>query len=172
MVIFLAKRAVFMVLTMIAVSILLILLLEVNVGSLPTRVLGPYITEVQAEQWLEEEGYNRPIYVRYFEWVGDMLTGDFGYSTRFQIPVSEVLWERLGNTALLAFFVFALMVRPLPNWGWVLVSGAATMVLAMVLWSMLPLTAGWLIGLFLGATLISQGVALAYFAWTLRRQEI
>ena len=99
-----------MVLTMIAVSILLILLLEVNVGSLPTRVLGPYITEVQAAQWLEDEGYNRPIYVRYFEWVGDMLTGDFGYSTRFQIPVSEVLWERLGNTALLAFFVFALMV--------------------------------------------------------------
>ena len=110
MIVFLAKRAVFMVLTMIAVSILLILLLEVNVSTLPTRVLGPYITPEQAAQWLEEEGYNRPIYVRYFEWVGNMLSGDFGDSTRFQIPVSDILWERLGNTALLALFVFAIMV--------------------------------------------------------------
>ena len=71
----------------------------------------------------------------------------------------------------MAKIVFALMVRPLPNWVWVLASGAATMILAMVLWSMLPLSAAWLIGLFLGVTLISQGVALAYFAWTLRQQQ-
>ncbi|MCB9957501.1 MAG: ABC transporter permease [Rhodospirillaceae bacterium] len=99
-----------MVLTMIAVSILLILLLEVNVGTLPTRVLGPYITQEQAAHWLEAEGYNRPIYVRYFEWIGDMLSGDFGESTRFREPVSDILWDRLGNTGILAFFVFAIMV--------------------------------------------------------------
>ncbi len=65
--------------------------------------------------------------------------------------------------------VFALTIRPFPNWGWVLASGMVGVLLSAILWSSLPLTALWLIGLLLGIQLISAGAAIAYLAWQVRR---
>lgn len=65
--------------------------------------------------------------------------------------------------------VFALTIRPLPNWGLVFASGLAGIVLSVLLWSMLPVTAIWLIGLLLGVQLISVGGAISYLAWQIRR---
>lgn len=65
--------------------------------------------------------------------------------------------------------VFALTIRPLPNWGWVLASGFVGIVLSLILWASLPVTAIWLIGLLLGIELISVGAAIAHLAWQLRR---
>lgn len=110
MILFLAKRLMLMLLTMLAVSVLLFLVLEINVENLATRVLGQFSTPEQRQIWMEENGYLRPLYVRYLEWVGDALQGDLGHSTRFNVPVSDVLWDRLANTGLLALCVFALMV--------------------------------------------------------------
>jgi hypothetical protein len=47
--------------------------------------------------------------------------------------------------------VFALTIRPFPNWGCVLASGMVGVLLSAILWSSLPLTALWLIGLPLGS---------------------
>ena len=110
MVIFLAKRFAFMLLTMLAVSILVFLLLEVNGESVAVKVLGPYSSEEQRRLWLEANGYFEPAYVRYFTWLGSMLAGDFGESIRFRVPVAEVLWPRLLNTAILGGMVFLIMV--------------------------------------------------------------
>ncbi len=110
MVIFLAKRFAFMLLTMLAVSILVFLLLEVNGESVAVKVLGPYSSEEQRRLWLEDNGYFEPAYVRYFTWLGSMLVGDFGESIRFRVPVAEVLWPRLLNTAILGGMVFLIMV--------------------------------------------------------------
>jgi uncharacterized membrane protein HdeD (DUF308 family) len=65
--------------------------------------------------------------------------------------------------------VFALTIRPFPNWGWVLASGMVGVLLAPILWGSLPSTALWLIGLLLGIQLISAGAAIAYLAWQVRR---
>ena len=74
------------------------------------KVLGPYSSTEQRELWLEEKGYNRPFLLRYVEWVGNALRGDFGDSIRFKTPVSNLLWDRLGNTGILALCVFAIMI--------------------------------------------------------------
>jgi uncharacterized membrane protein HdeD (DUF308 family) len=65
--------------------------------------------------------------------------------------------------------VFALTIRPFPNWAWVLASGITGIVLSLILWANLPVTAVWLVGLLLGIQLISVGSALAYLAWQVRR---
>lgn len=65
--------------------------------------------------------------------------------------------------------VFALTIRPFPNWGWVLASGLVGILLALILWASLPVTAVWLIGFMLGLNLISVGAAIAYLAWQVRR---
>ncbi|MEE9158722.1 MAG: ABC transporter permease [Gammaproteobacteria bacterium] len=110
MLIFILKRLGFMLLTMVVVSLLLFLLLEISPGSVATKVLGPYTSEEQRNLWLEQHGYFEPLYVRYFSWLGNFATGDFGESVRFKVPVSEVLWPRLGNTAILGLAVFAVMI--------------------------------------------------------------
>jgi uncharacterized membrane protein HdeD (DUF308 family) len=65
--------------------------------------------------------------------------------------------------------VFALTIRPFPHWGWVLASGLVGIVLSLVLWASLPVTAVWLIGFLLGIQLISVGAAIAYLAWQVRQ---
>lgn len=110
MVIFIAKRFAFMAITMFVVSLLVFLLLEVNGDGVARKVLGPFTSQEQVQAWLEANGYNRPAYVRYFEWALRVLTGDFGESIIFKVPVSEILWDRLGNTAILGGMTFALMV--------------------------------------------------------------
>jgi uncharacterized membrane protein HdeD (DUF308 family) len=67
--------------------------------------------------------------------------------------------------------VFALTIRPFPNWGWVLASGLVGILLALILWASLPVTAVWLIGVLLGVNLISIGAAIAYLAWHVRKSD-
>ena len=99
-----------MLLTMFAVSVILFLLLEINIESVAIKVLGPYSLEAQRLIWLENNGYNEPLVIRYFIWLGNFLTGDFGTSTIYKIPVSEILWPRLWNTTILAFWVFVFLI--------------------------------------------------------------
>jgi len=110
MIVLILKRIGFMIITMLVVSILLFLLLEFNVDSVAAKVLGQYSLPEQREVWLEEHGYNRPVYVRYASWLGHFMRGDLGESIRFKVPVGEILWPRLWNTAILAFWVFAFMI--------------------------------------------------------------
>lgn len=67
--------------------------------------------------------------------------------------------------------VFALTIRPFPNWGWVLASGLVGILLALILWASLPVTAVWLIGVLLGVNLMSIGAAIAYLAWHVRKSD-
>ena len=69
----------------------------------------------------------------------------------------------------MAKIIFALTIRPFPNWGWVLASGGIGVLLSIYLWSSLPVTAAWLLGLLVGIQLISEGAAQAYMAWQVRK---
>jgi len=99
-----------MALTMLVVSILLFLLLEYTPGNVATKVLGPYSSDEQRQLWLEAHGYMEPLWFRYLSWLGNFVTGDFGESIRFKVPVADVLWPRLWNTAILGFWTFAVMI--------------------------------------------------------------
>ncbi len=110
MLVFLARRTVQMLLVMIGVSILLFLLLEIDIDNLAIKVLGPYSLPEARELWLTENGYRDPLPVRYIRWLGGVMTGDFGMSVIYRVPVSDVLWPRLANTALLGGLVLALVI--------------------------------------------------------------
>jgi uncharacterized membrane protein HdeD (DUF308 family) len=67
--------------------------------------------------------------------------------------------------------IFSLTIRPFPNWGWVLASGIVGILAALYLWSNLPVTAIWLLGVLLGIQLICEGAALGYLAWKVRADD-
>ncbi len=110
MLVFILRRAGTMVLTMIVVSMLLFLLLEISPGNVATKVLGPYSSEEQRDIWLEENGYKDPLPLRYVRWLGNFSVGNFGESIRFKTPVADVLWPRLGNTGILALATLGVVV--------------------------------------------------------------
>ena len=110
MAILITKRILMMLLTMFAVSLVLFLLLEIDVETIAIKVLGQFSTAEQRAIWLERNGYNEPVFYRYVIWLGNFITGDFGTSTIYKIPVSEVLWPRLWNTSILAFWVFVFLI--------------------------------------------------------------
>src|SRR5262249_57775093 len=99
-----------MLLTMLAVSVLVFVVLEVSPGSVATKVLGPYSSPEQRHLWLAQHGYTAPLATRYLAWLGKVVMGDFGYSTRFKTPVHAILWPRLAHTTLLGLTTFAVLI--------------------------------------------------------------
>jgi peptide/nickel transport system permease protein len=110
MLIFIVRRLGTTVLTMVVVSILLFLVLEINVDDLAIKVLGPYSLPETRDIWLEKQGYRDPLHERYVRWLGNAVVGDFGDSVRFKVPVGDVLWPRLGNTGILALATMMVVI--------------------------------------------------------------
>jgi peptide/nickel transport system permease protein len=106
----LGRRLLTMLLTMLAVSLLVFMVLELSPGSVATKVLGPYSSAEQRQLWLAAHGYTQPLLVRYCTWLRNVLRGDFGESVRFKAPVRDLLWPRLANSALLGLATFSVMI--------------------------------------------------------------
>ncbi len=107
---FLLKHLVFLTITLLAVSFIVFALNEFSPGDVARKILGAYATQEQVAHLTREMGLDRPLLVRYAEYVGRLLGGDLGYSTRFKVPVTAIIWNRLGNTAILAAVAFACIV--------------------------------------------------------------
>jgi peptide/nickel transport system permease protein len=107
---FFLKRLASLVFTMLVVSALVFAAFEFTPGQVATKILGPFSTQDQRDRLMAELGLNRPVYERYIEWLGNVLTGDLGYSTLYKVPVNDIIWDRLGNTLILAAIAFAVMV--------------------------------------------------------------
>jgi uncharacterized membrane protein HdeD (DUF308 family) len=69
----------------------------------------------------------------------------------------------------IARLVFALMIRPMQDWLWVLASGLVAIACALILFANLPQAATWLLGFLLGIQLIAVGGAQALLAWRVRK---
>jgi peptide/nickel transport system permease protein len=110
------SRLLQMVLIMAVVSLVLFAIFDSEKFKKQIAVaeLGGFAVSALSDQdyqnWLERKGLNVPFYDRYLKWVGGVVTGDLGRSFEKGEPVAQLLGERLINTGILAFWVFALMV--------------------------------------------------------------
>jgi len=107
---FALKHVAFLLLTLLVVSFLVFALNEFSPGDVARKLLGAYATQEQVDHLTREMGLDRPLLVRYVEFVGRLARGDLGTSTRFKVPVRDIIWTRLANTAFLAALAFACIV--------------------------------------------------------------
>ena len=112
MLLFLFKRLIVLFLTLICLSftVFSLVTIEPNLKKLALNQANMRMEEDEVQSWLEKNGYKRPLLVQYGEWLGNAVTGDFGYSTHFRKPVNEVIWPKLGHTGILMFWVFLLTI--------------------------------------------------------------
>jgi peptide/nickel transport system permease protein len=70
-------------------------------GPLTPYLQNPHITAADIARLKHNFGLDRPLYVQYFAWLGNVLRGDLGYSTSNSEPVTQAIFERLPATLLL-----------------------------------------------------------------------
>jgi peptide/nickel transport system permease protein len=64
---------------------------------------NPKIRPEDVERLKKLYGLDLPVYTRYFNWLGEFVQGNFGYSRTYRVPVMEIMGERLLNTFYLSF---------------------------------------------------------------------
>src|SRR5690625_639261 len=69
-----------------------------------TAALGGRLTQAQLQDRIEAAGYDRPLIVQYFEYMGGLLRGDFGTTVSDNRPVAELFLPSGAATAELVFF--------------------------------------------------------------------
>lgn len=104
---YLMRRATMAAVVMVIVSVICFVLS--NVASDPAvGIAGAQATDADLAVVRQTYGLDRPLPVRYAEYIGNLLQGDFGTSYLAKRPVLEMILERLPVTALLAFLSMAL----------------------------------------------------------------
>jgi peptide/nickel transport system permease protein len=107
-VIFVVRRLAGLVLTLLAVSLVVFLVLEVLPGDVAEVILGTEAREDTLAALREQLGLSRPAHVRYLAWIGGFMTGDLGLSHTYGVPVAALIGERLAVTVPLALIAFVL----------------------------------------------------------------
>jgi peptide/nickel transport system permease protein len=96
--------------TLLAVSMLVFVAVELLPGDVALRILGQFSTAEQRQLFRQRLRLDLPPPVRYAEWLLHAVRGDFGYSLANQRPVSSVVLDRLRGTVLLALYALVLYV--------------------------------------------------------------
>jgi peptide/nickel transport system permease protein len=96
------KKFLGLIATMLAVSFLVFLVLEVNIQDVAVKVLGQFSTEDQRHLWLSRNGYLDPFLVRYGRWAFGFFTGNWGVSTYYHEDIMALMLPRLGASGILA----------------------------------------------------------------------
>ena len=104
------KRLGLGLLTLFVISLLIFGAVELLPGSVAEAVLGQGATPEAVRAMEEELGLNRAAPIRYVEWLGGAVIGDFGVSLISQAPVTEVIGERFANTLFLASYAAVIAV--------------------------------------------------------------
>ena len=87
----------------VAFTVSLATFLMLNLAADPAAmVAGEDATQEAIEQIRVQYGFDRPLYVRFFEWMGQLVTGDFGDSYYWKQPVFDLLIDRAPVTLTLA----------------------------------------------------------------------
>lgn len=96
------KRFASSLLTLLLVSMTIFVIAQLLPGDAAQEALGQSATPEQVAALRHEMGLDRPAHVRYVSWLTGMVKGDPGQSLVANMPVSEVIAERLPNSLLLA----------------------------------------------------------------------
>ncbi|MGI9425640.1 MAG: ABC transporter permease [Hyphomicrobiaceae bacterium] len=109
MITYIFRRILLMIPTLLIISALVFTLIELPPGDYfeshmaELEAQGESIDQQQIDELKQEYGFDRHPVERYFVWLGGLVQGDLGYSFEYELPVNEVVGDRLFLTMLVAF---------------------------------------------------------------------
>lgn len=105
---YILKRLISAIPVLLGITIIVFLIMSLIPGDPATAIMGSYATPENVEKLNRDLGLDKPMVQRYFIWLGNMLTGDFGRSFSLNRPVIDEVLERFNATLILAGTAFAL----------------------------------------------------------------
>ncbi|WP_417248257.1 ABC transporter permease [Celeribacter sp.] len=99
---YILKRLISAVPVLFGITVIVFLIMSMIPGDPATAILGSYATPENVEKLNRDLGLDKPLVQRYFIWLGNMLTGDFGRSFSLNRPVLDEILERFNATLILA----------------------------------------------------------------------
>ncbi|GAB47744.1 ABC transporter permease [Mobilicoccus pelagius] len=110
------RRVLGLLVALVVSSVLVFAFMQILPGD-PARVaLGLNASEESVARLRAEFGLDRPLHTRYLDWIGGLLTGDFGTSYLSHLPIGPQIADRFGVTAWLvaaAMIVAVVLAVPL-----------------------------------------------------------
>ena len=106
---FIIRRLILMVPTLFMISLISFVIIELPPGDYMTSyianrmAMGDDVRQDEIDALVKQYGLDQPAPVRYTKWLGNVVQGNFGFSFEWQLPVSDLIWERLGLTVVVAF---------------------------------------------------------------------
>jgi peptide/nickel transport system permease protein len=147
------------IVSIIGVSLIVFLGTALLPGDAASTLLGQNATPETLDALRRELGLDQPLYLRYLQWVGAALTGDFGVSLSSGQPVASLILPRLGNSLILAGAA-AVVVLPVAVGGGIIAAirrdtplDAALGAISLVLVSMPTFMVGYLLVYFFAVRL-------------------
>jgi len=107
---FLLRRLAGLAVTLVAVSLVVFVALEVLPGDPARSILGVDAEAAAVAALQSELGLNRSAPVRYVSWITGLVRGDFGTSWTYRVPVGNLVIPRLTVTIPLAVFAMLLSI--------------------------------------------------------------
>ena len=105
---FLARRLLALVLSLVVASLVVFAVIEVIPGDPAAFMLGLNASPETVEALRETLGLTGSLPARYLSWLGGMLTGDFGISYTYKVPVADLVADRMAVSLPLALLALAL----------------------------------------------------------------
>ena len=104
---YIARRILIMIPTLVAISAVSFVIIQLPPGDFLTTMINEQLSRGenadmnQVELLRRTYGLDRPLVVQYFSWVFGILQGDFGYSFEHELPVSDIVGDRVFLTIVL-----------------------------------------------------------------------
>lgn len=97
-----------MIPTLLIVAVIIFLITRMLPGNPAAVMLGPQASAEEIEVLTEKLGLNEPLYIQFFDYIGNLLQGNLGNSLTYNMPIIDLIMERFPNTVILA--VSALLI--------------------------------------------------------------
>ncbi|MCH7710339.1 MAG: ABC transporter permease [Proteobacteria bacterium] len=105
---YLIHRVFIMVPTLLAISVLIFVIIQLPPGDYLTTLVnelrsqGETVNQEKLEFLRQQYGFDKSLVEQYLMWVAGMAEGDFGYAFEYNLPVTEVVGDRLFLSMIVA----------------------------------------------------------------------
>ncbi len=110
MIMYLLRRVLVMIPTLLVISVVAFIIIQLPPGDYLTiymaqlREQGDLVDELVINRLQQRYGLGQPMYVQYFKWIsGILLRNDWGDSMYYNMPVKDVIGDRVTLTFVLSF---------------------------------------------------------------------
>ncbi|MBR2531616.1 MAG: ABC transporter permease [Lachnospiraceae bacterium] len=107
---YIVRRLILIIPILIGISIILFTIMNLTPGDPAQMLIGDTYTEEALVQLRHELGLDQPFFVRYFNYMKNALTGDFGISYRTRNPVFDEVFARFPHTVAIAMLSIVIQV--------------------------------------------------------------